>query len=85
MQQSKLLGKWMIQEQFNYIRITYSRDLAEAEGFAWYEAPEKPLNRNTVFFLSHGVWSSSCYLVFVFFQQSKLLEDTKKSESQLHF
>lgn len=42
----------MIQEQFNYIRITYSRDLAEAEGFAWYEAPEKPLNRNTVFFLS---------------------------------
>lgn len=26
----------MIQEQFNYIRITYSRDLAEAEGFAWF-------------------------------------------------
>lgn len=67
----------MIQEHFKYIRITYPRDLAEAEGFAWYEAPEKPLNRNMLFFLSHGVWSSSYYLLFVFFQQSKLLEDSK--------
>lgn len=67
----------MIQEHFNYIRIAYSRDLAEAKGFAWHEDPQKPLNRTTAFFLSHGVWSSSCCLVIVFFQQLKLFEGTK--------
>lgn len=67
----------MIQEHFNYIRITYSRDLSEAEGFAWYEASEKPLNRNMLFFLSRGVWSSSYYLLFLCFQQSTLLGDSK--------
>lgn len=59
----------MIQEHFNYIRITYSRDLAEAEGFAWHEDPEKPLNSNMFFF--HMVCGpADAALCFYFFNSS---------------
>lgn len=66
----------MIQEQFNCIRITSSRDLAEAEGFAWYETPEKSLNKNIFSFFHMVCGPAAATQCLNFIQQSKLLKDT---------